>query len=460
MSPIKLATVFEEGWANCPPGASVHQKRLQRFDRNNGIFYAPVLFDYVTIKTPDLSVQREWVSASLKQFVKGEFGESAADGQPFPSTPECRDRVASGDEPYEYLEHCERSLVYSGYLDKLLSRVPANMVSQIYAIICDEHLGHKKNRRYLTEDIFRSQIEPLLREHKRLTFVFSAFPFKDQNPFRTECPPEQPDLAELALLIRLHTLSLVLWQVHPQGADWVLVCDGNAYAEIFGVSTRSVEQYRQTLVKWRNRLNLQGSVSIIDLTDLAARINGGPLGSKPTGPFEQVQAAIFQALIEISNEGDANVRQALSVLQRGMTWNLNLRDYLNHLTPEELWYVAKAIPRNDEATQVKRVRQEVHERAWQAAIRYAAFNLTLRHFNAFNSVLPSTLRATIHPKESQLAVPSLGNVFPWNGVAVYRGGNNGMSVEVAALSDLRGPHHRSALPGQAGYFYYTPEEKG
>ena len=326
----------------------------------------------------------------------------------------------------------------------------------MYEIMCNEHLGHKKNRKHVSEDAFRSQIEPLLLEHKRLTFVFPAFPFKDQNPFRTECPPDQPDLAELALLVRLHTLSLALYQVHPHGADWVLVCDGNAYADIFGVSNRSAEQYRQAIVSWRNRLNLQGTVSIIDLTDLAARINGGPLGEEPFGPFEQVQAAIMRAIIEVSSGGDESIVQALGVLRRGMTWNLNLRDYLNRLTPEELWQVAKSIPRDGEPAHVKRVRQEVQERSHNAAVRYAAFNLTLRHFDAFNSFLPYTVRATIHPKEGQLAVPSLGNVFPWNGVAVYRSDNNEKSVEVFSLSDLRGPHHRLTLPGQAGYFYYRP----
>jgi len=454
-------TTFEKAWANCQLQSSLRQTRLQRFDHSNRMLYSPVSFEYAPVPVSRVEVTTNWTVDNLLSFVRDEFAEQAessdADQFRIADVPRCLDHSATGDEPFDYLNYCERSLIYSGHIDKVLANVECDMARQILGLLCDNKLGNKKNRNNVNADEFCARVQPLLDKHLRLTFCFPAFPFKDQNPFRTESPPHQPDLAEVAMLVRLHSLSLALWQVHPQGADWVLFCDGLVYADIFGVPKQAAIQYRERLTWWRNHLNLNGSISIVDLSDLVTRINGKPIGESPSGVFDLVSSDIRNNLQSLRSNGHPDVLRALTTLQIGMVRNLNLSHYLSSIPREELWYISRSIERPNETDKIKSVRAEINKRGWVAAIEYAAFNLSLRYFNAWSDYLPCTLRATIKPKAGQIAVPSVGRAFPWNGVGVLSHLGNEMLIEALSLSDLKGNHHRFSLPGQEGYFYYMSE---
>jgi hypothetical protein len=43
-------------------------------------------------------------------------------------------------------------------------------------------------------------------------------------------------------------------------------------------------------------------------------------------------------------------------------------------------------------------------------------------------MLPTTVRATMHPKPGQIGLAKFGRVFPWNGIAVRR--NEGLDQEI------------------------------
>jgi len=388
-------------------------------------------------------------------FVRGEFGAGTRATPAFKPIPEFESRQASGEEPFIYLENVEKDLVYGGYLDSILPDPSASAAEAMLAILSDRRIGHGSNARNVDGAEFREQVQPLLDEQLRVRFVLPAFPFKDQNPFRVNAGAGAPDCSELALLIRLHALSLALYQVHPHGVDWIILSDGMLYAPLFGIETEEVQRYRQSLITWRNRLNLQGTVNIVDLGELIERLNGRPVAGVPDGPFDQVEQSVRDHLASLI-ESDDDCREKFSVLKRGMTWNLNLKTYLRTVSPQELWQLVRGSERDQLSAQAIKVGIEIDVRAEAAAFRYAAINLALRFLQGVDTILPGSIRATIHPKAGQVAVPTLGSVFPWNGVARLDGPFGADDLSVCQLVDIGSTgDFRGVVSSETGdVFYY------
>jgi hypothetical protein len=51
-------------------------------------------------------------------------------------------------------------------------------------------------------------VDNCLRERLPIQLVLPAFPFKDQNPFRTSCNASHWGIGEAALIVRLHCIAL------------------------------------------------------------------------------------------------------------------------------------------------------------------------------------------------------------------------------------------------------------
>lgn len=421
----------------------------------SGLFYSPIQYDAAPIDdVTDAMPDDAWVASAFSKFVRGEFRERGSRG-PMPSRLEPASmKVTSSDIAYSYMEHCEKSLVYSGFLDGLLRSNAGDTAEQLYALLTHASLGDITNRKNLALTSFRADLEPLLARKVRLHFLVPSFPFKDQNIFRVNAPASHVDLADIALLIRLHILSLAMFQCHPYGADWVLVSDGPAYAEIFGVSQSDTMSYRKRLLEARQFLNIHGSISIIDLQEMTQRLrsrgNGTQIFAKTV---EHLQARIEG----MSRATSGDIRNEFRVLVRGMKWNLNLKDLGCEWT-EEWWSILDVDEPTGLAASALKLWTETEHRANVAATKYAAFNLALRYHGVFKRFIPDGLRATIHPKHGELAVPQLGSVFPWNGVPVVEPlpiRHDSLSIDPLLRIKLRGrrlqPYIRDR--DQAPFYY-------
>jgi hypothetical protein len=467
----RFAADFESAWSDCPKGYAIFQRRVQRYDRAAGMFYAPAEYAFAPVQPTEDLPSQDWVSNALSSFVRGEFSDDLSPAKPFSGFPSIEDAIATGREPERFLECCEEELVYGKYFqeflfkvdDEVIEGITDEVIKALYFIVADEKLGNKKNRNNVDPLKFQENLMPILAKRHRIQFVMPAFPFKDQNPFRTESPPGAVDLGEIALMIRLHALALAMYQVHPQGSDWILVSDGEVYSGIFGIEQSDARKYRERLREWRDVLNLQGTVSVVDLGELAQRINGIPSDLGNVGIFDSVCTRIREAVSGLNSEADPGIIHQLKILKRGMTWNLNLREYQGRVSDEELWLIAKAAPTESIASQVGRdISTEVQARALEAALSYAAFNLALRYLDAFQNYLPGTMRATIHPKKGQIAVPSLGTCFPWNGIPVVNGAVRHDNIDVMPLSETlkrTKKLRRHRAPGIEGCFYYSLDEQ-
>lgn len=449
-------STIEQVWNAAPAGHTLIPNRVERYDPNSGIFFAPIEYEYKELEyCNDNPPSQQWVQEAFVAFVRGEFGSPSTRGE-YPGQAEwATQKTASERDILTYRDRCENELLYSGLIDDLIANSGPRMSDQLYSLFTNPILGNRETSKYLNLNEFSAQVGPLIEQHDRLRFILPSFPFKDQNVFRTEAPPSHVDLGEIATLVRLHVLALAMFQVHPFGADWIVVSDGLAYAPIFQVDINEATAYRNQLLEYRNQLNIQGTVSVIDLKEMTRKLRSRQAGFEI---FDQTVAQIQDAIEEMVKPETGQVYESFRVLTRGMKWNMNTRTLGEHLEWEDLWTILSTELIDDVPPRLLTAWQEIDKLGVKAASTYAAFNLALRYHSVFDRVLPNSLRATMHPKAGQIAVPRLGELFAWNGVGVLRDERLGpTSVETWPLYKLI-KECPSAIPyllyGQGAPLYY------
>lgn len=417
---------LELALAACPPSRSLAPGVELTYDPDSFMFYNKCEFRPV--------IPQEHIAALLdgativqafRDFVLGEF-----------KTPAQRDLVsthiahrntsimhASAIEAFR--DECEHTL-----MDKVLNQLVdsrAPISDRVLQLLRERPLGNSRNASSITAEQFASVFEPL--QHARLPLVFAlpSFPFKDQNPFRTTAPASHIDIGEVALLIRFHLIALAITQIYPHGAHWILVTDGEVYSDLLHVSHDDAARYRETLRAWRNRLNLQATISIIDFKDVLSHRGAVVDQNGETYAFVDVMALYLELLRDATSGASPSKRatQVLEILMRGILWNINLNRVAADVPLDVLWQMLNG--RFHSLPDVWQARiGEIGSIVREASLRYAAFNLAARDTAVLKQVLPHTVRATVHAKKGkgQIAAPRLGGVFPWNGVGVLRSGGS------------------------------------
>jgi pyoverdine/dityrosine biosynthesis protein Dit1 len=434
---LEYLSKIERAWLDLPQGSSLLRRRTERFDAVNSVLYAPVEYQYPFIRNdlPTTPPDLDWITRNFLAFVRGEFSDVARPHPPTYQPTAITESFVSLSALQQCLETCESEFVYGGLVDRVVKERSEDMVGAIYDLLCNPALGHKQNGTNMPLDTLRKKIETQVEHRNRLALLLPAFPFKDQNRFRTTSGPSTVDIGEISLLIRLHCLALALYQVHPFGADIVILSDGLLYADIFGVQPEQAKRYREQVRGFRNLLNLQGTVSILDLSELIDRFRLDPIcGSRVTGIISEIETHVM-SFEQMANElGDA-----FKVLMRGMKWNLSTRESLGHLCDTDAWTVVTEMRRDLVPDHLLREWLDIEERARNAAVRYAGVNLMLRYCDLLNRVFPGSLRGTVHPKPDQLAIPLEGKLYPWNGVAlVGNDGPFGTDIKTVPFYELAG----------------------
>jgi len=348
------------------------------------------------------------------------------------------------------------SLAHSPFIEQLLAQT-RDMNERLYALFVHPILGNAENARHVSRDSFVRAVTELNERRLRLQLLMPAFPFKDQNPYRTAAAADHVDLGEVALLIRLHTQVLAVYQVHPYGADWVIVSDGSAFAPFFYIEEAKADAYARRLRRFRDSLNLQGTVSILDLKDLTRRLVSANHG---TDVFQSTAGHIEKWLRErVIRDGGAPAEH-FQTLVRGMKWNVNSRSWADRYGWERFWPVLNEPAPDSVPADMRSAWTEIHSLTTDTAFQYAAFNLALRYHDAFGKLLPTMIRATVHPKKGQLAAPWVGREHerPWNGVPLVTTDRSVQEVETTTLLRLARKHNKLIAfceDGASGPFYYS-----
>lgn len=344
----------------------------------------------------------EWLVQALRAFVRGEFPQvgTRPEAAPVSFQPEVQREYVSRDFLHQFLRSSE------ALMDRVVPVVmhgdESSMSRAIYDLLCHPRVGSKKNAAHNDASEFERLLVNTIQRESRLLFLIPGFPFKDQNRFRVPFDAGLPDLADIAFLIRLHNLTQALFQVHPYGADVLVLSDGLLYADIFRVGVESVNRYFRSLREVRNELNLQGTVSIIDLGQLVDRHDS--CGNSPRLVADRIEEVLrhLRATTDLLDEAFDN-------LLSGMRRNLNSRELLDGVNEEEAWHAIYSVG----ATTPK----PFQEAAIEAAYKYAAINLAIRWVDLLALNFPGTIRGTVHPKPGQFALAGSGGAYAWNGVA-------------------------------------------
>lgn len=411
-------TKLERYWAQCSGLVSLRRPRVVRFDPNACATYAPTVYEATTAEIRTDLPTDEWIAEALHAFIRTEFSEERQrHPEPDFTSPEITEIEVSDSilhalarQVDSEIEEISRNFPSAGDVGR-----PEDLARQIYDLLCHPQVGSRVNLRHVDEAEFVASVTPKIEAQERLLLVLLGFPFKDQNRLRVNDEADQPDLGEISLLLRLYRAIQAIYQLHPYGADILVLTDGELYQEIFGVSAASVARYAEVLKAYRSNLNLQGAVSFIPLSSLVERASvplhdePQPVGAKAVQQFIRER---LQALV-ISN---ASLRVPVDHLIAGMKWNHESRKLLKDLTQKEAWEILAGAKEEVSPSLAGRW-VDLHQRASESAISYASANLMLRWLDLVRAYFPDAVRCTIHAKPGQICLTKASAAFPWNGVA-------------------------------------------
>ena len=392
---------IERCWKSFTGKYGIHATKITQFDPYASMSRQPCKYILEKFSIRSDLPSLEWIKKNLHSFIHNEF--SSLDGSQMTSkayAPEIEDVVEISDDfLQDFLTDSEWEHLVELSLPKDDS--VSEMAQCIYDILCKPQIGSSKNSKNVNKDEFAQQIIPRLENHERLLFVIPGCPFKDQNRFRIPYHASDVDFGEISFLIRLHNMIQALYQVHPYGGQAIILTDGRLYQDIFQIPSDEVEEYQWRLRYFRNQLNIQGDVSIIDLKEMIERSN-------EDGEIDKVMGQIRNILYEHHID-----KPDFRVLIQGMKWNINSKSCLNGLSDEDAWSILTS-NRSNIRNNLLGVWDEIERLSVNAAVEYAATNLMLTWTDLIKKYFPYAIRCTVHPKKGQIA---LAMNYAWNGVA-------------------------------------------
>ncbi|MCL2655040.1 MAG: isocyanide synthase family protein [Coriobacteriia bacterium] len=450
MQTVQKSVSLESAWANCPEGQIVSCLRTDEYDIQTGAFYSPLSNVYTEVAELECSL----TVSDLKSLII----DAVHPGIDFSSLPRIAPEPFRMDpSPVEMpmtalsriVDRFEKDLVFGGVLDQLIDAENMDAAKQVIAILASGKTGNPVNKNNLQYNDINNHI--LLCNDRRhpLQLLLPSFPFKDQNPFRTELfKASWCDLGEIALLARLHCIALSLNQVHPYDGQIIIVSDGRLYQDIFGIEPNAVSEYMNELIDMRNQMNMGRTVYLLDLWSIMKQLD-----SKATMIFENdtwrgvfsIRDSLVETISNISHT-DERVLNSLCEMTSSMLMNLDLSDEIRTMGRDVLWETM--LNAQDFKTRAARIisKEVVWEndsidalanRAVKASIQYIATNITLKVLDILNKAFPLAIRGTVHSKSGQVAIPKLGRLDPWNGVGVLTDSSlRPSSIRVNAAWDL------------------------
>ena len=390
---------LERYWKSFEGKYGLRTSRIIQFDPYASMSRCPVKYILEKFELCQDVPNEKWIEDNLKLFIREEAMGAVGD-MPQNFLPKIDGEIFLADE---YLESFLHNSEWENFLKLELPKDDSytEMARCIYGLLCNPQIGSSRNATNNDKEIFISRVLPLLEQKKRLLFILPGFPFKDQNRFRIPYDASCVDFSEISFLIRLHNLIQALYQVHPFGAEALILSDGHLYQDIFYIDSKDVDDYQWRLHDFRNKLNIQVDVSIIDLKDLIERADEIGEVSKIIECIEEIISNRFKK------------EDFFQGLVQGMKWNMNSRKLLEDYCDDDAWSIIRC-SRNDIKKDLLVAWDWYHKLAEEVATKYAAANLMLKWTNLLQKFFPESIRCTVHPKENQFA---LAMNYAWNGVA-------------------------------------------
>jgi len=412
-------TPLEIAWTNVPPGHRVGLRRSDIYDFGMGLYHSPGVYEYRPIQPNIVTATTGMVIDRLENLVHP--GITDVDMPTRCPSSHFGDQRSTISEAvfHQLLRNSESTLIFGGAIDELLAAFRDDRAMQILSLLSHTLIGNRRNKDYLSHKALADLVSTCLRERLPFQLVLPAFPFKDQNPFRTASPASHWDIGEVSLLIRLHCIALGLNQLHPFDGECLIVSDGRAYAQIFGVRDSEAMEYLEGLRGIRNGLNMNRTVHLVDLRSIMEKADRSFVMEWGGAKIVGLRSIIghIESQLELVARSEESVSKELDTLAESMVWNMETRDYVSRVATATLWRAMNPrCIRLDAAA--SELRAELRARSWRVGLKYAAFSISLGLTGFWEVMFPTSIRATVHAKAGQAVIPKLGRGDPWNAVGI------------------------------------------
>lgn len=401
-------TRYESLWRNLPAHNRVTFRPAVALGYGNAPFVPT--YELQEIAAIDVSVpDDEWLVNRAAEIIRGDPKSTS----PLPVDCPVTDRgplvmIAEPDWNAEFIS-LERALLRDSRVRFGLARdiAPATVIGHVLA---DGKLGNSRNRTLIDLATIDAKLRLAQAAQSPLSLVLPAFPFKNRNIFRSGTDASRVELGEIVLLMRLWALATLIADIHPFGAKWIIASDGIVYHEAFGVPRDEAVGYREKLRRWRSRLGMDATIELLELTDL--------LKAMPS--FADLHMGIEKRLRALGMASEV-LRERIPVLARGMRKRMDLGAEVEGYGVESTWRALnEGWPDAELSANEGELRRALTERSMDAAMKYVSFNLAMRRAGLYQKLFPEAIRATVHPKPGQVAIPRIGTADPWSGVTLCR----------------------------------------
>lgn len=400
-------TKIERYWSSFWGPYSLTRSRTIEYAYNSNMTFIPLQYSLSRFNLCDTLPDKKWIVENFISLVRTEFSDKQ---QKIPSKwpIKVNKTIFLGDDFINNISANSEFVIYINR-DRKDCDEHVSIAEDVYYLLCNPKLGDKNNAYNVDKESFIKRFTLELSENKRLLFVLPGFPFKDQNRFRVPYHADEPDMAEIAFMLRLYRLTQSLYQEHPFGADIVVLTDGELYCNLFGVDPDDVEKYHNKLIYYRNKLNLQATVSFISIKEMIDRAN-------ETGTIDKIMSHIKNVLMQVLECGDSNeFMLAFNTLKKGMKWNMNSKSNVIMIDDIACWDIICS-ERSVVPSEYLKIWDEIDKRATEVALEYSAINLMLKNTSLIQCFFPDSIRGTVHPKPEQFGLAGSPS-YAWNGVA-------------------------------------------
>lgn len=381
--------------------------KAEQLTRRMPQVHAPERF--ATLSFEQYAVTEEWVAtAFLDNVVRlGTGAEKLNSEYPdFRTLPSATLSASERDEFLSRIDNHQLILPSKERYDHLQRQfhLPDHygQVEQAVSVLC--HPLFRKGSYETMGEACVQKIYTQLKNNNSVQIVVPTLPFKDQCAVTTRQPPGTVDLGERLFLMRLDLLARSLQSASGLSVSIQIVADGAVYADIF--TQNSKEEVAKYFCACRDLIQSSNfrNIHIIDMEHVVAKET----------KFSEVRDQVRNTLLNLIKRDNESIQIVWQALLRGMLFNCQLPPPFDEY--ESFVSLARLT-----MGEIRTKYHNVYEVIFRAGLEYASFLLTMKKLSVllryFSS--PGTIRATVHPKNGQLGLHTVGSeVAPYNGVTV------------------------------------------
>ncbi len=225
-----------------------------------------------------------------------------------------------------------------------------------------------------------------------VTFTIECLPIKSQNSLKTK--DTLPDLAEIACLVHFNEIGRILTERFNLPTKFKFLVEANIYGQLFGISTKSTNNFFSCLTKIQDELVMGDFIQLIDWGKELLRLDGFEQR------LEEQKAEVWKLLKGGSCEIEEEFKTIFPTIYMSIKPTGDAKRIFANFTKVDEDVLAHI------------------EKAKRVTANVMAFNRARKLLNERPILFSGDLRATLTPAENKWAFYSIG---PWNKLYPHHG---------------------------------------